>query len=187
MVEKKQQGRYSDKELDLCKITFKDNDPLLKVIRKVMLQYPLTPIEVGIKKGLSSELLAVIRKTILPEIDIDAPIAQIGDLWFWLPFKLDDKDPINAYAFLQARDKIVKYFDNQLCELEGGVPNYDKIIFKGLINPQENPESLYTNLLVRNMILAHTEQQLQQFVNLAQLASMTVEELEKNKKKNSNR
>ena len=186
MVEKKKQTmRYSDDELSLMKATFADSEPLLMAIRKVMHQGGLSKTETGLIKDLRKEVLAVIRKSFKPELDLDAPISQVGDLWYWLPVQLQEKTPELMHPFLLAREKIVDYIEQQLTVMEGGKAG--KIKLEDFIkNPsKQTKDELYANVLTRNTIIGHTESVLQQFVSLAGLATETVEEVKKRVKSNS--
>ncbi len=115
MVESKKeigkQMRFSDSELSLIKNTFKDN----------------------------MELLLLMRKVFLPELDPKAPLGQIIDLWMSLPIK------------------------------------------------EMTPEDAQINILARNSLIMHIEQQLTQLNVLAEMDNLTVEELLERQKKNSSR
>jgi hypothetical protein len=82
------QMRFTEQELSLIKNTFKGNDELLKVMRKVF----------------------------LPEIDPDAPVGQVIDLW--LTVQISDKTPEQAYAQLLARNTLISHLDQQLLQLK---------------------------------------------------------------------
>jgi hypothetical protein len=86
-----QQGRqmiFTDHELSLIKNTFKGNEELLKLMRKVF----------------------------LPEIDPDAPLGQTIDLW--MTVALTDKTPQDAYVHLLARNSLISHLDQQLLHLK---------------------------------------------------------------------
>jgi len=105
------QMRFSDEELNLIKTTFRGNEKLLKLMRKVF----------------------------LPEIDPEAPLGQIVDLWM--------------------------------------TTNINNV----------SPEQAYVNILARNNLILHIEQQLIQLDILSKLDDMTVDELLERNKKNSSK
>lgn len=183
-MDKTKQMRFSDSELSLIKNTFSDNEPILKAIRKVFLQIPLSESEEKIIKEVSSNknLVALLRKTFLPEIDGDAPLHQVIDLWMTLEIK--DKDVDTVYHSAIARQKLITYLDETM-ETLAGKKVKDKIDFNSLTDISKDPLSVYVNLIVRNTILAHTEMQLNQLSVLAGTKEETVEETKERLFKNS--
>lgn len=182
--QKQQKMRYSDAELSVIKATFVDNDELLIAIRKVFLQLDLTTAEKQMIKSLQDkpDLLAVIRKSFLPEIDGNAPFQQVVDLFMTL--KMDDKTPTQAYPHILAREKLIQYLHEQLRFLEEGAK--PKLSFKELTKIGDKvDEDIYIDLLCRNTIIGHTEMQLQQFIVLAGQSDETVEQTKERLFKNS--
>jgi len=81
------QGRqmmYTEDELTLIKATFKNNEKLLKLMRKVF----------------------------LPEYDPNAPLGQVIDLWLSLPVK--EMSPEAAQINILARNSLIMHIENQL-------------------------------------------------------------------------
>lgn len=83
-----QQMRYTDNELNLIQATFKNNEELLKLLRKAF----------------------------LPELDPEAPIGQTIDLWMTIP--LDGLTPEQAIINLKARNSLISHVDQRLMELK---------------------------------------------------------------------
>ena len=104
---KGQQMRFSKEELALIKSAFKGNTDLLKLMRKVF----------------------------LPEIDPTAPLGQLIDLWMTVPVK------------------------------------------------EMTAEQAQVNILARNSLIMHLEQQLLQLQALAEMGEMTVGDITKNSSK----
>lgn len=176
---KKQTMRYSDEELSLMKNTFADNDELLKAIRKVFLQLPLSVVDQAMLLTLrnQTEVLSLLRKTFLPEIDGDAPFHQIVDLWMTVEIK--GKTPDEAYLELWARQKLVDYLEQQLAVLGGSTDQ--NIKFSDCLKQKkgQTKEETYVNMLMRNTLIYHTEQQLNQFSVLAGMKTESVEDTKK--------
>ncbi len=82
------QMRINDAELDMLKRHFADNDELLRIMRKIF----------------------------LPEIDPNAPVGQVIDLWMTVDIK--DKTPDEAYAHLVARNLLISHLDQQLNQIK---------------------------------------------------------------------
>jgi len=102
-----QQMRFTNEELALIKATFKGNTDLLKLMRKVF----------------------------LPEIDPKAPLGQMIDLWMTVPVK------------------------------------------------EMTAEQAQVNILARNSLIMHVEQQLLQLQALAEMDNMTISDITKNSSK----
>ena len=176
-----QKLRFSSKELSFIKNTFADQEELLKLIRKVMLQLPLTEQEeTEVIKHFhgKQDIMKILRKCFLPELDGDAPIHQTIDLW--MTIKIDDKTPEEAKPFIEARRRLIDYIEQQLDEL-GGAHNKPKILFRTLTNGD------YVDLTMRNTMIMHTEQQLNAINVMAGLKEETSEEQKKRLEKDSNK
>lgn len=166
MEQKKQQMRYSDAELSLIRSTFAD-DTSLKNLRKHFLQMEGANIE-AFK---APEVQALLKKTFLPEVDGDAPIHQVIDLWLTLGFKQLDVD--QAYLAILARELLIEYFEQRFSAINGD-NSKEEIVFKDLSKVSIDKNETFVNLAARNEILSHVEQQLAQ---LQILASHTIEDL----------
>ena len=79
--------RFTGDELNLIKNTFKGNVELLKLLRKVF----------------------------LPEIDPGAPLGQLVDLWCSLPIK--EMLPEQAQINILARNSLIIHIEQQLIQL----------------------------------------------------------------------
>lgn len=165
--------RYTDEELALMKNTFSENDELLVAIRKVFLQLPLQQFEKELIQGIAQheEVITLLRKSILPEIDGDAPFNQVIDLWMTVETK--DKEPESAYLQLVAREKLINYLEQQLKVLTGGA---EKIKFSTLVDLSKPKDEVFTNMIMRNTLIHHIEMQLNTFSILAGQKNETVEQ-----------
>ena len=81
------QMRITEDEMKLIRATFKGNEPLLRLMRKMF----------------------------LPELDPGAPIGQMIDLW--MTVKIDDMTPEEAIVNLKARNTLITHVDQQLMSL----------------------------------------------------------------------
>lgn len=184
MEKKKQTMRFSDSELSVIKNTFCEQDELLKALRKFMLQLPMSEADKSLLEIIKNnkDVLAVVRKTFLPTIDGDAPFNQLIDLW--MTIKIDDKTPENLYPILKARELLIGFLEHRLNCLEQNCDT-EKIKLSSFIELTEDKDESYSNLLFRNTMIGHTEQQLQQILILAGQKDETVEETQKRLKANS--
>lgn len=79
-----QEMRITEKEKELLKVTFGDNLPLLKLLRKVF----------------------------LPELQADAPLGQNIDLWMTVPTA--NQTPEQIAINLTARNMLIQHIEMQL-------------------------------------------------------------------------
>ncbi len=80
--------RITDEEIEILKGMFKDNDKLLKVIRKIF----------------------------LPEVTPDAPLGENIDLWMTTPIK--DMSPEQALINITARNHLITHVEQSLMQLK---------------------------------------------------------------------
>lgn len=167
--------RYTDSELELIKKTFAENESALKLIRKVMLQIPLKEEEEKSRLAIFvPAVMHVVRKSILPEIDVEAPINQVIDLWATV--RIDDKHPEQAMLFIEARKLLIEYLEQQLTTLATGKVN-NQIVFNSFTNIEnKTADEIFIELLTRNNLLAHIEFQLGELNVLAGMKNETPEE-----------
>jgi hypothetical protein len=186
MVEKKRQNlRYSDSEMQIIKDVFADNTELLYAIRKVFLQLPLTAVEQSLLILIQKpEILKVIRKAYLPEIEADAPFHQVIDLWMTVDIK--GKEPKEAYTELVVREKVIAYVEQQLRVLEN-LESPQPIVLNDCIQmrPKTKAEEMYIDIMTRNYVVAHNEMQLAMFEVLAGQKSESVDDTKKRLAQNS--
>jgi len=81
------QMRINPEEMAIIKSTFKNNEALLKLMRKMF----------------------------LPELDPQAPMAQMVDLYRTIQTK--DRDPVTVWAELTARNMVIDHVENVLMQL----------------------------------------------------------------------
>jgi hypothetical protein len=187
--EKKQQTmRFTDRELSIIKNTFAERLDVLKVVRKVMLQLPMTEAEEVLQIQTfkdKPELMLVVRKAFLPELDGDAPINQLVDLWMTL--SIADKSPEQSEPYIISRGLLITYIEQQLKVLSKE-SEVIAIKFDDLLPADIKDQGLtYARLVARNTMIAHTEQQLTQFSMLAGSKDETPEETIKRLMQNSSK
>jgi len=179
---KKQVMRFSETELATIRSVFGNNDELLKALRKLFLQIPLDVMDLSIVELMKKpDVLKIVRKLFLPEIDPEAPINQIIDLWMTIDAR--GKSPEELVPHFEARERVIKYLDQQLKVLEGN--GKEKIRFSKLgYSHRKSAYNNYVDFEVRNTILVHVETQLNQ-LDILSLPEETREEMEKRTKMNS--
>ena len=183
MAEKKQRMRYSDAELSVLKTVFASDDELLMILRKAFLFAPFEANEKARLKAVfkDEQLLKLMRKTYLPEIEWNAPVGQIIDLWMTIDVK--DKEPEAAMIVMRARKHLMECIEMGLERLA----HPEKEIKIGVSDFQisDDAEDSLVALIARNTLITHTEQQINQISVLAGEKEETVEETKERLSKNS--
>ena len=190
MVEEKKQvdgksyptrSRFTADEINLIKNTFFENEALLKIIRKKFLQLPLHQFEkIAGASLLSKDVLKIVRKMILPEMDGDAPITQITDHWQF--YRESSQPNFIQYSdkYIEARRIMINYLEGQMSWIEG--KGEGKMNFKDLTIFDD-----FENLYARQMIVDNVELGLNQLLLMASIKEETPEEMNKRLTQNSNK
>lgn len=167
--------RYTDEEMGVIKNTFSDNhEAYTHAIRNLFYQGNLTQDDKSIISMIKNNevLRRVMRKSFLPEIDIDAPLHQIIDLW--MTVELKDKDDRTARININSRKKLIEYIDQQLNSITGGK---ETIRFDSFLNMKaKTTDAMLVGIFTRNILLSHVEQQLNVLFNLAGTKDETPQE-----------
>lgn len=168
--------RYTDKELGIIKSLFADNNDALIALRKKILGFEMSKSEKAMTKY-NADSLAVLLKTFTPQIEGDAPIHQVIDLWMTVDIK--DKTPQEANTVLTARNRVLKYLKEKL---KG---DSEQSIYDFNFSENNTAEENFINMTARNTIVGHTESQLKQLEVLAGQKDETIEELQTRLQKDS--
>lgn len=186
MRDKNQKLRFTTTELSLLKGLFADNEDLLFLIRKVMLQFTLTQDEKDtLTKVMNNTVWDLMRKVFYPTIDPTAPILQLAHMVIGLDIK--NLTPEGAFAFIKAKDIEMEYIKQQLDvlrgnETEGGIILDDlrKTDYKRI-----EMEKAFVNITAWNFLIAYIDTNINQMRVLAGLKSETVEDTLKRLAQNS--
>lgn len=172
-----QQLRYSDEELVFLNNVFAEQYDLLVMIRKFLLQGELTEHEKKLFEGFNPDLIKILRKTYLPEIDLKTPIGQIVDLWSNIDTK--NKDVQGAWLDMAARQILVDYLKERFDAL---VENKfeSKIKFSELaFDKNKSKEQNFINMAARNSIIQHIDFQTGQLWILSGTKHESFQEIQK--------
>lgn len=154
-----QQIRYSDKELSLLKSTFAEQEDIMILIRKFLLQGDINKEEMNLltKYRQNPDVVAILKKAVAPELDKLAPPSQTVDLFTHMDLNPTPAD--HAYLIIQARHLAKKYLDQRF-DAFAGKKIVKPISFDGLIEPEEDFKQTYINFIARNFLLPHIDSQL---------------------------
>jgi len=182
MVE--QQPRYSNEELSLFKNTFAENDDLLILLRKVMLQAELTEAEDIMAKNVFGKpnVAELLRRQFLPEIEPDAPVNQIIDMWVEVYNNNKDRSIADIAVRVEARAMVIEYIHQQLEYIENSKESTMSIEAFNV-----NADNLVVTFLARNDLYKHIESQLMFIKIMAGKKDETPDETMKRIKKDSSK
>lgn len=173
---------------ELIKATFKDNDNLLLTLRKVFYQMNLNGLDLSLLQTNfvgNKELNEVIRSLFLPEVSPDTNLGFQFDIARTVNIK--NLPPDIAILHIKAIELMGKYIDQQLKGLEKGDYKLGKIEFLKLKDTTDKIDNdLFIEMFAYNSIIDHVEGKLVGIKGIANEVSKTAEQLEEERKKNSN-
>jgi hypothetical protein len=174
-----QKMRFTDAELSLMKGLFANNEELLYIIRKALLQFTLTePEEISLRKSINKEMLGILNKVFLPTLDPESPVFQMTDMVLGLGPDIREKSPEDAIPYILAKEIEISYLAQQLDFLEN-MDNETPIYLEDMANlkvTKTNKEKVWANIMARNFLLSFIDTHIQQIKFLAGLKEETVEE-----------
>jgi hypothetical protein len=173
---------FTKAELGLIKATFADNDELIYAIRKVFLQFPLTDAERKlIKAQVTPEVLAVLRKRILPEWTEWYPLTQIPDFFSTLTSEIEKRGVEDMAPMFAAKQLEEDYLKQQFGVLESGDFNVAAPIELIKLRKLEGkpPYQQYVDTTARNYLLGYIDPMLGHIKILAGTKEETPEQQEK--------
>lgn len=160
-----------EEEIKLIKATFNDEE-LLKAIRAIMFGLEVSDIDREKVQGLfkNEEVLKIFKKRFLPQVNKDADIGTVSDLWIGTEEMVFARDA-------ETRQQAVGYKRIAIKRMEEAI----KVLAEGgeLEGVEYNPETdddLNLGLLSRNLFIKATENNL---IQLFVIAQQTKEEADK--------
>jgi len=171
--------RFSKGEMELIRNTFGgDGEQILYQIRNVFMQFESEPPK------LHKDVLAVLKKMILPELDIDVPLGQQADNYISLS-NINQIPPDVAFLHIKAKDIVVNYLKQQFAELESG--KLGTIILEDLKKPEgKTDEERFTSMMAFTFLVnAYIDSCLLNLKTLANQTEKTEEQLKEEAKANS--
>ena len=157
--------RYSNAELEFLNNTFAEKQELMILIRKFLLQGELTENEKNLFATFNPDLLKILGKTYLPEIDLTTPIGQIVDLWSNIDTK--NKDVDNAWLEMAARQVLVNYVKGRFQAIADQKFDSEPRLKDLEFSKSKTKEQNFIDMSARNSIIQHIDFQTGQLWILA--------------------
>ena len=179
MIDLAQTTKMSKEEGELIRATF-GNDQTLKLyyIRDILFQFPVQDL-----LPFSEDILEIVRKVILPELDSCNPLHFQSDLYNTMPLAGMPADW--AVAHIEAKDVAVEYLEQRLFVLAGGEPN-DVINLKDLKTGGKGEERFKNLLAYQFLTNNHIDNCIESLKMKAMDEKLLEAEIKKRNKKNSN-
>lgn len=175
MVEKKpqRQSRYTDKELALTNTVFAENYDLLKVLRKAIVQLPLSTVEEQMmRETFKGDVIDLIKKFFIPEMDGDSSLSNLTDKYF---IHAEDRSLDNVYFDICVNKKKWEYLEQQVDSI-GGIEK-ETIKLDDFVKTEGKKEGdICVDFATRSKIIQHVEAVLQAILIIAGKKDETVEQ-----------
>lgn len=149
----------NEKELELLRMTFKDNEYLLKLMRSIFFGFPLTDEEKNTLKSTftNQPLKEAVRKKIYPLLSNEVPIGQVADFWMGTEMNVFGTSPEVAHQAIASKQKVLEMLVYGMSLLD----NPDQKPIDLTFNPNYEISGLIENsqiwLLARNLYIRTIE------------------------------
>lgn len=175
---------YNDKEIELIKMTFAENDALLIAVRKLLFGAEISKEEKNmIKKSFSSdEVINVFKKKVYGLNDLSTPVGQLSDFWIGAEKQIAGMDKNTIKQVVQSKARVLDMFERGLELLKN--PDGEKVVVTYV--PALEDE-LGINLISRNLYMQAIETALLTVKVIAGSKTESVEETVKRLKKDSSK
>ena len=177
--QERQSARISDREKELLRGIFQDNEDLLLAVRNLFFGFDLNEVEKEVIKNSfkTEESRKLMRKLLLPELQRDIPVGQSVDLWMTIDIQGKEAEQIRQIT--AARASLIQSMDAALRLLED--------VNAKPVDLEVNEDTTDWQLIARNTFIQHVELQLQVIRTLANQEELTPEEAAEMLHKNSNK
>lgn len=179
----KEQAEFMQAEYDLFAPTFKDNKPLLKALRKLLLGIENTPTEKELLKLIPKEVIDRASTYLLPTVTGDEGLQMVND--FWLQFNLKERSEFQVKLDIQFLPLVLNFFESSIARLNGGKGDLN-ISDIGYSKAKTSDENI-VSVIARNTILATVEGLLTAIHHKANTKPMTEEDIKLKTKANSSK
>lgn len=144
------------KEVDLLRRSFKDNEELLKKMRALFFGFPMSEADNKLIRDTfaSEELKLVVRKSIFPVLNPDVPIGQVADFWLGTEQNVFGMTKDTIYQAVNSKQEVLAMLHKAMKLLDN--PEGDKVSVD--YSPSMFPmDELQVNLLARNLYIRTIE------------------------------
>lgn len=174
MAEKKQELMYTNKDIELIKSIFSENDALLVMLRKMFFGYELTADEkkVILSNFSNPEAIEVLRRKAYSTNNFETPVGQLSDFWLGVESQIFGASRDTVYQAIESKKLVLEMFTNGfnlLTNIEG-----EKVDVT--INPMIEADPLGVKLIARNLYMKAIETALHAVKVIAGMKTESVED-----------
>lgn len=165
---------YSNKDIDLIKATFAENDALLVMVRKLFFGYDLTEDEKKAVKNTFSnpEVVEVFRRKVYSAGNVETDIGHINDFWFGVEEQIFGASRDTIYQALSSKELVLSMFTKAFKLLS----NLDGEKVDTSFSPIIEADPLGIKLIARNLYMKAIETGLHSMKVIAGMKSESVEQ-----------
>lgn len=175
---------YSNKDIELIKSIFSENDALLLAIRKLFFGVDITQEEKNIVTSAFSnpEAVEVFRRKVYGLNNFDTPIGQLSDFWLGAESQIFGASRDTVYQTIASKELIFSMFEKAIKLLTN--PDGEKVDINSMkMSIEADPLGIY--LIARNLYMKAVESALLAVMTIAGMKTETVEDAVKRLKQDS--
>lgn len=173
---------FTDDDFLLAKSNWGENDDTLFIIRKALLQFPMTKDELKqLKTVMTPATWALVKKRVYPDIDPDCPLTELGDIYQTLNNDIKTHDIDDMGPLFEAKQVEIEYLDQQFEFLKDVEMDFTpKIVLENLKDlKNKTPRQQYVDTMARNFLIGFIGPMLGHLKTMAGQEKETVEETQK--------
>jgi len=165
---------YSNKDIDLIKSTFAENDELLVMLRKLFFGGKVTADEKKIIVSTFSnpDVVEVLRRKVYGINNFETPIGQLSDFWLGAESQVFGASRDTVYQAIKSKEVVLSMFIKAFDLLKN--PDGERVSIAVVIDLESDP--LGVNLIARNLYMKAIESALHAVKTIAGMKSETAEE-----------
>lgn len=176
---------YSNKDIDVIKSAFAENDELLVMIRKLFFGGKLTADEKKIITSTFSneEVVEVLRRKVYGINNFETPIGQLSDFWLGAETQIFGANRDTVYQAIMSKELVLSMFTKAFNLLSN--PDGERVSINFINDIQADP--LGVSLISRNLYMKAVESALHAVKVIAGMKSETVEDAVKRMQSDSSK
>lgn len=185
MAKEPQPLMYSNKDIDLIKSAFAENDEILISIRKLFFGVEVSGDEKeSIKSTFSNpELVDVFRRKVYGVNNFDTPVGQLSDFWLGAESQIFGATRDTVFQVIESKKMVLEMFEKSFKLLNN--PDGEKVTVEFTANSLV--DDLGVNLIARNLYMKAIETSLLSLKALAGKKTESVEETVKRLQRDSSK
>lgn len=167
---------YSNKDIDLIKSVFAENDELLVMLRKLFFGAKLTA---GEKKIIVStfenpEVVEVLRRKVYGTNNFETPIGQLSDFWLGVESQIFGASRDTIYQAIKSKELVLSMFVKGFDLLKN--PDGERVHVNVPVSVDLNADPLGVEMIARSLYMKAIESALHAVKTIAGMKSETAEQ-----------